>query len=338
MIGNFLLLLAFAANDPSSPIPYEKVEAGRIIKIDGEKSVRIIDPVSQISRHAKEEDSVYTDEKLITKSDQSVAILLQDKSRVTIGPDSSFVIERFSIQNKSQHVFLKLFYGLVETWVKKLIHSEDEFVISTPSAAMGVRGTHFTVQYDSSTQTTSVHTFSGVVAMAPSYKALRTAASLVRIDANQMSSMQSTMKGPEPARSFEKQNYLQQFRKKVPIDTPKLNPPKSSKNWLQNFIARPNANGPDYKHPGLRRNAAPDNQRKEIRESNNFRKNMPANTNINPSAPNAKPPGLQQNIIPKNNMGPSFGAQPGAPNMGKPAGPPPGAPPPPPPRPNQQSF
>lgn len=95
-------------------------------------------------------------------------LLFIDKSTMNLGADSQMVIDQFP---ESDAGIITLMKGQVRSKVTKDymdIKDKDKskLFIKTRSAAMGVRGTDFQVNYNSRNANTSLVTFSGAVAMA----------------------------------------------------------------------------------------------------------------------------------------------------------------------------
>lgn len=96
-----------------------------------------------------------------------VKLLFIDKSEMSLGPESQMVINSFP---KDQAGILTLVKGQLRSKVTKDYmdmsdKDKSKLFIKTQSAAMGVRGTDFQVNYDKTTSATTLVTFSGIVAM-----------------------------------------------------------------------------------------------------------------------------------------------------------------------------
>lgn len=95
-------------------------------------------------------------------------LLFIDKSEMSLGPESQMVISSFP---KDQAGILTLVKGQLRSKVTKdymemADKDKSKLYIKTKSAAMGVRGTDFQVNFDRNTSATTLVTFSGAVAMA----------------------------------------------------------------------------------------------------------------------------------------------------------------------------
>jgi len=105
---------------------------------------------------------------LIKTFDKSfIKVTFIDQSTTTLGPNSIIKIDSYA---KDDSGILYLYRGQMRSQVTKdYMNIEDKnkskLFIRTKSAAMGIRGTDFQVNYDHKTEATSLVTFEGKVAM-----------------------------------------------------------------------------------------------------------------------------------------------------------------------------
>lgn len=97
-----------------------------------------------------------------------VKLLFIDKSQLNLGPQSQMVINTFP---KNDPGIISLIKGQIRLKVTKDYmemndKSKSKLYIKTASAAMGIRGTDFQVNYNNENHNTSLITFEGAVAMA----------------------------------------------------------------------------------------------------------------------------------------------------------------------------
>lgn len=97
-----------------------------------------------------------------------VKLLFIDKSQMNLGPNSQMVINAFP---KKEAGIITLVKGQIRSQVTKdYMEMEDKskskLYIKTKTAAMGIRGTDFQVNYNPQNQNTALITFEGKVAMA----------------------------------------------------------------------------------------------------------------------------------------------------------------------------
>lgn len=231
----FLFLFIFSLTLFSAEQP-ERV--GLVKDIKGPDSVLVVNLTTKEERQVKIQDPVLVKDKFITRKDQAVLLSLDDETQITIGPFSSFVVEEL-LSEKSSRTLLNLFYGFVHNKVKKQYGSDRPYVVKTPVAVMGVRGTNFTVEHDSRLRETKVHTLEGVVAMASlksattldrtlsgtldgALRALNTTSLAVQVKAGQQSRLTPALQTPEPPRPFEKKEFQQNIERRFPTVAPSV--------------------------------------------------------------------------------------------------------------------
>ena len=95
-------------------------------------------------------------------------LLFIDKSQMSLGPKSKMIIEKFP---KKKAGIINLLQGQLRSKVTKNYMDMDDknkskLFIKTRTAAMGIRGTDFQVNFNPANSVTSLVTFSGAVAMA----------------------------------------------------------------------------------------------------------------------------------------------------------------------------
>nr|BDT28026.1 FecR family protein [Bacteriovorax sp. HI3] len=106
---------------------------------------------------------------VVQTADKSfVKLLFIDKSQMNLGPNSQMVINAFP---KKEAGIITLVKGQIRSQVTKdYMEMEDKskskLYIKTKTAAMGIRGTDFQVNFNPQNQNTSLITFEGKVAMA----------------------------------------------------------------------------------------------------------------------------------------------------------------------------
>jgi hypothetical protein len=143
IFGFLLLLCAVVA------LPALAAEAGRVKVSKGEVQIerdgkRLPAPVGA---------TIQARDTVMTGPDGSVGITFQDNSRLSAGPNSELVIERFVFDSTTHK-------GEFDTALKKgtlavvsgeiVKQSPEAMRIRTPAAIMGVRGTEFVVKVDES--------------------------------------------------------------------------------------------------------------------------------------------------------------------------------------------
>ena len=166
-------------------------------------------------RKVKKKAPVYAGDKIRSEADQTIVIELAESTELVLGPNSSFVIEKFE-PGRAQQTLLHLFYGMVRALVRKKYAADESFAIKTKDAVMGVRGTEFVVQIDSRSGQTLLHTLKGHVALGTSLAALRSPASFVMVSAGMSSSLRPGFKQPEAPKSFDQNLFRKEMRSVSP--------------------------------------------------------------------------------------------------------------------------
>ncbi|MGC9070175.1 MAG: FecR family protein [Elusimicrobiales bacterium] len=98
----------------------------------------------------KERVSVSEGYEVTTERASSVEIIFDDGSRVKLGPNSYYKLEK----EDSLGISAMLFVGRIRNWVKKY---SKEYTIKTPHAVCGVRGTDFGVLVDATSSRVEVY-------------------------------------------------------------------------------------------------------------------------------------------------------------------------------------
>lgn len=159
----FLFLLSLTLCFPATYANDEGV--AKVIIIRGEVKAKL--PTGEIVDLKKDmwlkEGSV-----LQSESGSFARLLFIDKSTMNLGPESQMVIDQFP---ENAAGIITLMKGQVRSHVTKDYMNNQEtdkskLFIKTKTAAMGVRGTDFQVNYNPANNNTALITFSGAVAMA----------------------------------------------------------------------------------------------------------------------------------------------------------------------------
>jgi hypothetical protein len=137
----------------------------------------------------KEGTTLESDEKSFLK------LLFIDKSQMSLGPSSKLIITAFP---KNKAGIITLMKGQLRSKVTKDYmgisnKNKSKLFIKTKTAAMGVRGTDFQVNFNPVNQMTSLITFEGAVAMAQINKAMKAVRSNQASLENLVSGDQSVM-------------------------------------------------------------------------------------------------------------------------------------------------
>lgn len=155
MLKAFLLLPLIAQAAPA--IPFATVAALR-----GHANASVAGKTIELKENLGLEEGT----RISVLTDGFVALNLADGSRLNLARDTTAELKNVTHDGmKVSLVHLAL--GQLRALVKKAKAGKGEsLVITTKSAAMGVRGTDFLVSYDPATNSTSLVTVEGTVAMA----------------------------------------------------------------------------------------------------------------------------------------------------------------------------
>ena len=106
---------------------------------------------------------------IMTKADGKALVVLPDESTVSVGPESTLKLTQFlSPNDKTRNVEIELIEGAsLFSVVKKM--EDSTFVVRTPTAVAGVRGTSFMIKHrrEGSKFRSSIAVFKGLVSVSP---------------------------------------------------------------------------------------------------------------------------------------------------------------------------
>jgi hypothetical protein len=130
---------------------------------------------------------------------------MSDRNVINISPNTRLQIEKY-VNNPGtgeKNVLIKLHEGKTRTNVEQKYDGEkDKFLIRTPTAVAGVRGTQFLVSFDPSSQMTRVVTLRGAVSFAPAGALAEAAASVVVVRKGEETSLAPGAAAPEPPKAL----------------------------------------------------------------------------------------------------------------------------------------
>ena len=82
---------------------------------------------------------------VVTGSLSTASMLFDDESTISLAQNSNFEVKEFSVQDKTRKGLFSLTLGKLTADVKKFIGGDSTFVVGTPTAVAGVRGTGFEI-------------------------------------------------------------------------------------------------------------------------------------------------------------------------------------------------
>jgi hypothetical protein len=135
----FTALVASAALFLSAPISYSATVIGKVVAVAGQPSAS--GPAGD--RKLSAGSSVYEDDKITVAGGGNAQIILNDNTRLVVGPRSSLVLDQFLMKggNTAQKVSIKTLRGTFRFITGR--SAKSAYQIKTSSATIGIRGTGF---------------------------------------------------------------------------------------------------------------------------------------------------------------------------------------------------
>ncbi|MBS1969163.1 MAG: FecR domain-containing protein [Bdellovibrionales bacterium] len=124
---------------------------------------------SKQTTDAKVGSKVAEGDTVITAADSRAKIVMSDRNVINVNPDTQVQIAKYENDAASgkKNVEMNLLQGKVRNNVEQTYDGEkNKFLIKTPTAVAGVRGTQFLAGFDPKTKMTSIVTFKGAVTLA----------------------------------------------------------------------------------------------------------------------------------------------------------------------------
>lgn len=165
---------------------------------------------------AKVGSKIQEGDMIVTGPDSRAKIVMADRNVINVNPDTELVIEIYQNDAASgqKNVQMNLLNGKVRSNVEQTYDgAKSKFLIKTPTAVAGVRGTQFLAGFFRSTGMTSIVTFKGAVQLFAITPTGQMIGAPVEIRKGQTSSVQ-TNSIPEPPKDIPKQEI-----KKMDVDT-----------------------------------------------------------------------------------------------------------------------
>lgn len=200
IFGSFLVSLLVLG----SPAAFAEPMYGVLMVVKG--SVKILNAAKQ-NTDAKVGGKVLEGDTIITAADSRAKVVMSDRNVINVNPDTQITISKYENDAASgkKNVELNLLKGKVRNNVEQTYDGEkSKFLIKTPTAVAGVRGTQFLAGYDTKTRMTSVVTFKGSVTLASVNPAGKVIGSPVLVKKGEMTqAAPDTM--PEPPKAMPKE-------------------------------------------------------------------------------------------------------------------------------------
>lgn len=82
---------------------------------------------------------------IVTGGRSTASMIFDDESTIGLAPNSNFEVKEFYVQDKTRKGLFSLSLGKLTADVRKFIGGDSSFVVGTPTAVAGVRGTGFEI-------------------------------------------------------------------------------------------------------------------------------------------------------------------------------------------------
>ncbi|MFZ3228651.1 MAG: FecR family protein [Pseudobdellovibrio sp.] len=159
---------------------------GIFMVVKGDIKIQKLDNQSQV---AKVGLKVAVGDTIVSAIDSRAKIVMSDRNVINISPSTKLKIEKYT-SGTDKNVELSLSEGKVRTNVEQEYDGEKtKFLIKTPTAVAGVRGTQFITSYDVKTKVTEIVTLKGQVAFTSLTAKNAGAANTVLVQKGESSSM-----------------------------------------------------------------------------------------------------------------------------------------------------
>ena len=135
---------------------------GTFISVSG--TVEIKSQTSRKARLAKVGDTVVQGQRVVTEKDSDAVLQFFDGSQLTIKPNTDFWLSKLEKpSDKSKVLKFKMLVGRLIAQVTKLGSSDSAFEIQAGGVVCGVRGTHFSMDFNPQNQKLILDVFDGTV-------------------------------------------------------------------------------------------------------------------------------------------------------------------------------
>lgn len=122
----------------------------------------------QQKQKVKVGDKVFPGDIVESAKESRAKIVMSDRNVINISPDTKLEIQKYENDGNNKNVEMNLLQGKVRNNVEQKYDGEkNKFLIKTPTAVAGVRGTQFFTSFDPGTKITAVVTLRGAVSLAP---------------------------------------------------------------------------------------------------------------------------------------------------------------------------
>lgn len=163
MKKNILSVVLFLAIGPITSSALGAEMYGLLMVVKGDVKITKDD---QSTTAAKVGGKVLPKDTILTGPDSRAKIVMSDRNVINVSPDTKMQITKYLNDSKSglKDVEIKLDQGKVRNNVEQSYDGEkSKFIMKTPTAVAGVRGTQFVTSFDNKTNISSVFAIRGQV-------------------------------------------------------------------------------------------------------------------------------------------------------------------------------
>ena len=158
---------------------------------------------------------LYVGDTVMTGATTIASLLLNEDTRIVVGPGSEFAVNSVTGADGAKSTFLKVSVGLIRLWVKHIYTGDQTFQVSAGNSVMGVRGTNFVIDQENKTDT-NLFTIDGKVAIATSAAGLSDTKTVVFVEAGYTSSLTGKMTEPATPKPYKREELQARLEKRAP--------------------------------------------------------------------------------------------------------------------------
>ena len=135
------LMLSFASLTAPAAAETTQPEVGKAVVVKESVSIEYQDEKKPLTKNA----TVHQDEAVVTQASSSAEIELLDKTKLAVGPDARIVLDKFVYDAGASPGSISINLSKGAFRFVTGLSPKASYVIKTPTATMGVRGTVFDV-------------------------------------------------------------------------------------------------------------------------------------------------------------------------------------------------
>lgn len=154
---------------------------------------------------AKVSSKVYSGDTISTDADGRGKIVMSDRNVLNVSPSTKFTINKYENDSTTgvKNVDIELSEGKLRSNVEQKYDGEkSQYLIRTPTAVAGVRGTQFLTSFDKVSRKTEIVTFKGAV----SFSVPGSSAPPVMVKKGETSSLSQGQSAPEAPKKLDKKD------------------------------------------------------------------------------------------------------------------------------------